>query len=132
MINSIISDFITRIRNGILVRHQIVETRVTKMTVAIAKILVDEGFIQHFEIIENGSVETLLIYLKYNSLNRKPTIQNLKLISKPGRRIYVTKKNLPKTIGNFGTAILSTSQGVMSHRKARSKNLGGEVLLYVY
>nr|YP_010444081.1 ribosomal protein S8 [Haramonas pauciplastida]UTE94968.1 ribosomal protein S8 [Haramonas pauciplastida] len=132
MTNSIISDFTTRIRNGLLVRHQIIETKATKMTVDIAKILVNEGFIKSFEVIEEGMIQTMFIYLKYSITTKKPIIQNVRVISKPGQRIYVRKNNLPQAIGNFGTAIISTSKGIMSHRKARSLSLGGEVLLIIY
>jgi small subunit ribosomal protein S8 len=132
MVNNIIADFTTRIRNGILVRHQIVETPATKMTIALSKILVNEGFIEKFEIIENIPNKSLLIHLNYTDTNKNPTIKYLKLVSKPGRRIYVNTKNLTQEIGNFGIAILSTSKGIMTDRQARKANIGGEVLLHIY
>lgn len=132
MVNDTISDFITRIRNAVLVRHKIVQTPATKMTIAITKILKTEGFIEDFEIVENQSQKSLLIFLKYKDRNRKPTINFLKRISKPGRRIYVNKKNLPQTIGSYGLAIMSTSNGIITDKKAHLSNIGGEVLLYVY
>jgi small subunit ribosomal protein S8 len=132
MVNDNISNFITRLRNAVLVRHKIVETTATKMTIAITKILKNEGFIEDFEIIENGIKKSLLLFLKYKDRGRKPTITFLKRISKPGRRIYVNKKNLPKTIGVYGLSIMSTSNGIMTDKKARLTNVGGEVLLYIY
>jgi len=132
MVNDTISDFITRIRNAILVRHKIVQVPATKMTIAITKILKVEGFIEDFEVFENESNNYLLIFLKYKDRGRKPGINFLKRVSKPGRRIYVNKKNLPQTIGSFGIAIMSTSSGIMTDKKARLSNIGGEVLLYIY
>jgi small subunit ribosomal protein S8 len=132
MVNDTISDFITRIRNAVLVRHKIVQTPATKMTVAITKILKTEGFIEDFEVFENESKKSILIFLKYKNRNRKPTINFLKRISKPGRRIYVNNRNLPQTIGSYGLAIMSTSSGIITDKKARLSNIGGEVLLYVY
>ena len=92
----------------------------------------NEGFIEDFEIFETPKKNYLLIFLKYKDGGKKPSIKFLKRISKPGRRIYVNNKNLPDTIGSFGIAIMSTSSGIMTDKKARVKNTGGEVLLYVY
>jgi small subunit ribosomal protein S8 len=132
MVNDILSDYITRIRNAVLIRHKIVQTPATKMTISITKILKAEGLVQDFEIFEDSLSKSLLIFLKYKDNNRKPTISFLKRISKPGRRIFLNKKNLPKTIGNYGIAILSTSQGIMTAKKANSCNIGGEILIYIY
>jgi small subunit ribosomal protein S8 len=132
MVNDTISDFITRIRNAILVRHKIVQTPATKLTIAITNILKIEGFIEDFELFETESNKYLLIFLKYKDRGRNPSIKFLKRISKPGRRVYVNKNNLPNTIGSFGIAIMSTSNGIMTDKKARLKNTGGEVLLYIY
>jgi len=132
MINDVISDFITRIRNASLVRHQIVQTRCTKLTKEIAIVLKNEGFIEDFEIFKHQTFNHLFIYLKYKRKGRQPGIRFLKRVSKPGRRIYSNKRNLPKGIGNFGTVILSTSRGIMSDRKARKMNFGGEILFYIY
>ena len=128
MVNDVISDFITRIRNASIVRHKIVKTPATKITIAIAKILKIEGFIDDFEKFENS----LLIFLKYKNQNKYSTINSLKRISKPGRRVYLKKKNLPKRIGSFGVSILSTSNGIISDKMARLANIGGEVLIYIY
>jgi len=133
MPNDRISDFITRIRNAILVRHKIVKTPFTKLTISIAEILKVEGFIEGFETIENENEKEkyLLIFLKYKNRGRTPIITFLKRISKPGRRIYLNTKNLPKTIGNYGIAILSTSNGIISDKTARLSKVGGEVLFYI-
>lgn len=128
MVNDVISDFITRIRNASIVRHKIVKTPATKITIAIAKILKIEGFIDDFEKFDNS----LLIFLKYKNQNKYSTINSLKRISKPGRRVYLKKKNLPKRIGSFGVSILSTSNGIISDKMARLANIGGEVLIYIY
>nr|QBS14394.1 small subunit ribosomal protein S8 [Vacuolaria virescens] len=131
MSNDRISDFITRIRNAILVRHKIVKTPFTKLTISIAKILKVEGFIEGFETIDNEKEKYLLIFLKYKNRGRTPIITFLKRISKPGRRIYLNTKNLPKTIGNYGIVILSTSNGIISDKTARLSKVGGEVLFYI-
>jgi small subunit ribosomal protein S8 len=130
--NDTISDFITRIRNAVLVRHKIVQTPATKMTIALAKILKTEGLIEEFEIFEGSFNKSLLIFLKYKDRGKKPTINFLKRISKPGRRVYLNKKNIPQTIGSYGIAILSTSIGIITDKKARLANIGGEILLYIY
>ena len=130
--NDTISDFITRIRNAVLVRHKIVQTPATKMTIALAKILKTEGLIEDFEIFEGSVNKSLLIFLKYKDRGKKPTINFLKRISKPGRRVYLNKKNLPQTRGSYGIAILSTSSGIITDKKARLANIGGEILLYIY
>lgn len=128
MVNDVISDFITRIRNASIVRHKIVKTPATKITIAIAKILKIEGFIDDFEKFDNS----LLIFLKYKNQNKYSIINSLKRISKPGRRVYLKKKSLPKRIGSFGVSILSTSNGIISDKMARLANIGGEVLIYIY
>jgi len=130
--NDTISDFITRIRNAVLVRHKIVQSPATKMTIALAKILKTEGLIEEFEIFEGSFNKSLLIFLKYKDRGKKPTINFLKRISKPGRRVYLNKKNIPQTIGSYGIAILSTSIGIITDKKARLANIGGEILLYIY
>ena len=132
MVNDTISDFITRIRNAVLVRHKIVQTPATKITIELTKILKTEGLIEHFELFEKNSKKYLLIFLKYKDRGRKPTINFLKRISKPGRRVYLNKNNLPTTIGSYGIAILSTSNGLMTDKKAHLENMGGEILLYIY
>lgn len=132
MTNDTISNFITRIRNAVLVRHKIVQTPATKITTAIAKILKQEGLIENFEVVENSLNKSLLIFLKYKDRGKKPIINFLKRISKPGRRIYLNKKNLPQIIGSYGIAILSTSNGIVTNKNARLSNVGGEILIYIY
>lgn len=132
MVNDTISDFVTRIRNAVLVRHKIVQTPATKITIAIAKIFKTEGLIEDFEIFESSFNKSLLIFLKYKDRGKKPTINFLKRISKPGRRVYLNKKNIPQTIGSYGIAILSTSSGIITDKKARLAGIGGEILLYIY
>jgi small subunit ribosomal protein S8 len=132
MVNDSISDFITRIRNAVLVRHKIVQTPATKLTIELTKILKVEGFIEDFEIFETKSNKSLLIFLKYKEFGKKPIINFLKRISKPGRRVYMKNKNLKKTIESFGLAILSTSKGIITDNKANLLKIGGEVLLYIY
>lgn len=132
MVNDTISDFITRIRNAILVRHKIVRTPATKITIALVNILKVEGFIEDFEIFEESSIKSLFVFLKYKENHKKPIISFLKRISKPGRRIYLKNKNLPQIIGSYGIGILSTSSGIITHKKARMSNIGGEILLYIY
>jgi small subunit ribosomal protein S8 len=132
MTNDTISNFITRIRNAVLVRHKIVQTPATKITTAIAKILKQEGLIENFEVVENSLSKSLLIFLKYKDRGKKPIINFLKRISKPGRRIYLNKKNLPQIIGSYGIAILSTSNGIVTNKNAGLSNVGGEILIYIY
>jgi small subunit ribosomal protein S8 len=127
-----ISDMLTRIRNANLVRHQIVQVPCTKLTIEIAKILKDEGYISDFDKFEENNKELLLLCLKYKGTQRKPVITAIKRISKPGLRIYVNKKNIPTILGNLGIAILSTSSGVMTNQSAKKLGVGGEVLCYIW
>ena len=132
MIRDAISDMLTRIRNANMVRHQIVQIPNTKMTIAIALILKEEGYILDFEEFEENNQKFLLLCLKYQGQKRQPIITSIKRISKPGLRIYVSNKNLPKVLGNLGVAILSTSKGVMTNHKAKSLGIGGEVICYIW
>lgn len=132
MIRDAISDMLTRIRNANMVRHQIVQIPNTKMTFAIAQILKEEGYITDFEEFEENNQKFLLLCLKYQGQKRQPIITSIKRISKPGLRIYVSSKNLPKVLGNLGVAILSTSKGVMTNHKAKSLGIGGEVICYIW
>lgn len=132
MTTDTIADMITRVRNANLVRHQIVQILSTKLTVVIAKILKEEGYISDFEEFEENGKKYIFICLKYYGQNRKPIITTIKRISKPGLRIYVNKKNLPIVLGNLGIAIISTSQGMMTNQKARSLGIGGEVICYIW
>nr|QVY57997.1 30S ribosomal protein S8 [Betaphycus gelatinus] len=132
MVNDTIADMLTRIRNANLAKHQIVQVPATKMTRNIIKVLREEGFIYEFEEIGENLRNYLLISLKYKGKNKKPVITALKRISKPGLRVYANHKELPKVLGGIGIAIISTSQGVMTDKKARYNGLGGEVLCYIW
>lgn len=132
MVTDTISDMLTRIRNAHMVKHQIVQIPATKMSLAIAEILKEEGYIEDFEsYVENGR-KYLLISLKYIGQSRKPVISKIERISKPGLRIYANSKKLPKVLDNLGIAILSTSKGVMTNLKAKELGIGGEVLCYIW
>jgi small subunit ribosomal protein S8 len=126
-----IADFLTRIRNGNMVMHATVEAPSSKVKVAIAEILREEGYIKNFESIEDGKQGILRVYLKYGPKKEK-IISGIKRISKPGLRVYVKKDEVPKVLGGLGTAIVSTSQGVMTDKRARKEGLGGEVICYIW
>ena len=126
-----IADMLTRIRNANLVSHPSVEMPSSKLKVALARLLKEEGFITSYEEKVEGQFKTLSIELKYDE-NNKPVITNLKRVSKPGLRSYCKAKNLPQVLGGLGVAVVSTSKGLLTDRKARKENLGGEVLAYIY
>jgi small subunit ribosomal protein S8 len=126
-----VADFLTRIRNGNMVMHQTVEVPGSKMKVGLAKILKEEGYIKDFEYIEDDKQGVIRIYLKYGP-NKEKVITGLKRISKPGLRVYVQKEEVPKVLGGLGTAIVSTSKGLMTDKKARKEGLGGEVICYIW
>jgi small subunit ribosomal protein S8 len=128
MVNDTISDFLTRIRNANNSKHQLVEVKSTKMTKNLAQILKEEGLIEDFQIFEDGIKTSIIISLKYLGQNRKPVITELKRISKPGIRVYMRQKDIPNLLGNVGVTILSTSEGIISDRKAKSLKIGGEIL----
>lgn len=132
MVTDTISDMLTRIRNANMVKHQIVQIPVSKMSLAIASILKQEGYIEEFEQYEEEKNKYLLIFLKYKGKSRQPVINTLERISKPGLRVYSGSKNLPKVLGNLGIAIVSTSQGVMTNLKAKELGIGGEILCYIW
>lgn len=132
MIRDAISDMLTRVRNANMVRHQIVQIPNTKMTLAIANIIKEEGYISDYEQFEENDQKFLLLCLKYQGQKRQPIITSIKRISKPGLRIYVSNKNLPKVLGNLGIAILSTSKGVMTNHRAKTLGIGGEVICYIW
>jgi small subunit ribosomal protein S8 len=126
-----IADMLTRIRNASLARHRELTLPSSKMKREIARILVDEGFIESFATQQDGVQESLTIGLKYVE-GRTPVVSGLKRISKPGLRVYARKTEIPRVLGGLGLAILSTSHGVMTGSQARKLNLGGEVLCYVW
>ncbi|MCM1047332.1 MAG: 30S ribosomal protein S8 [Clostridiales bacterium] len=127
-----IADMLTRIRNAITAKHDTVDVPSSKMKLAIAQILLDEGYIKKFDIIEDGSFKTIHITLKYGEDKNDRIISGLKRISKPGLRLYVGKEDLPKVLGGLGIAIISTNKGVMTDKKARELQVGGEVLAFVW
>lgn len=132
MVTDTISDMLTRIRNANMVKHQIVQIPDTKMSLAIAKILKEEGFIEDFENYEENKFKYLLLSLKYTGKSRKPVICMIKRISKPGLRVYSSSKELPKVLDNLGIAIISTSKGVMTNLNAKKLGIGGEILCYIW
>jgi small subunit ribosomal protein S8 len=132
VVTDTISDMLTRIRNATMVKHQIVQIPVTKMSVAIANILKDEGFIVGFENYEESNRQYLLLSLKYTGKSRNSVISEIKRVSKPGLRVYANSKELPRVLDNLGLAIMSTSRGVMTNLKAKELGIGGEVLCYIW
>lgn len=132
MVNDTIADMLTRIRNANLAKHQIVQIPLTKITRNIAQVLLDENLITSFEELKNGPKSSLLLSLKYSGKNRTPTITTIKRISKPGLRVYSEAKKMPRVLGGFGTAIISTSRGLMTDSMARQENVGGEILCYIW
>ena len=127
-----IAGMLTRIRNANTAKHDTVDVPASKMKIAIADILVNEGYIAKYDLIEEGSFKTIRIYLKYGADKNEKIITGLKRISKPGLRIYANKENLPKVLGGLGIAILSTNQGVITDKEARRLQVGGEVLAFVW
>jgi small subunit ribosomal protein S8 len=132
VVTDTISDMLTRIRNATMVKHQIVQIPATKMSLAIASILKEEGFIEDFESYTEKQLKYLLLSLKYIGKSRQPVICKIKRISKPGLRVYSNSKKLPRVLDNLGIAILSTSKGVMTNLKAKELGIGGEVLCYIW
>ena len=127
-----IADMLTRIRNANTAKHDVVDIPSSKMKVAIANILVDEGYVKKYELIEDGAFQTIRITLTYNADKTERIISGIKRISKPGLRIYANKEELPRVLGGLGTAIISTNQGVITDKKARELGVGGEVLAFVW
>ena len=132
MVNDTISDMLTRIRNANMVKHQIVQIPSTKMSLAISRILKEEGYIKDFESYTENNKKYLLISLKYIGKSRKSVISTIKRVSKPGLRVYQNSKRLPRVLDNLGIAIISTSKGVMTNLKAKELGIGGEVLCYIW
>jgi small subunit ribosomal protein S8 len=126
-----IADMLTRIRNANTARHESVEMPFSKIKYSIAEILEREGYIGGYEVVKGESYDNLKLTLKYGP-NREQLINGIKRISKPGLRVYSQKKNIPRVLGGLGIAIISTSKGVITDREAREKNVGGEVIAYVW
>ena len=127
-----IADMLTRIRNANTAKHDTVDVPASKIKVAIAGILLDEGFITKYDIIEDGNFKTIRITLKYGADKNERIITGLKRISKPGLRVYAGKDELPRVLGGLGIAILSTNQGIITDKEARKLQVGGEVLAFVW
>ncbi|NLC34215.1 MAG: 30S ribosomal protein S8 [Erysipelothrix sp.] len=125
-----IADMLTRIRNGVRARHDIVEIPASKIKVEIAEILKQEGFITSY-VVSGDLMKTITVVLKYGP-NDEKVIKNLKRISKPGLRVYANVDNIPRVLNGLGIAMISTSQGIMTDKQARAKQIGGEVLAYVW
>ncbi len=130
--NDPIADMLTRIRNANTAKHDTVDVPVSRMKLAIADILVDEGYVEKYDLVDNGNFKDIRITLKYGKDKNDKIIAGLKRISKPGLRIYAGKDNLPKVLGGLGIAIVSTNKGVMTDKKARELKVGGEVLAFVW
>lgn len=132
MTTDTIADMLTRIRNANLAKHQIVQIPATKMTRNITSVLLENRFIESFEELKNGVQSSLLLSLKYTGKERTPHITNITRASKPGRRLYTNTKKMPRVLGGFGTAILSTSNGVMTDKQANKLKVGGELICYIW
>lgn len=131
VISDPIADMLTRIRNANTVKHEIVDIPASNIKKAIAQILLDEGYIKSFDVIDDGAQGTIRVSLKYGS-NKAKVITGLKRISKPGLRVYAKKEDIPKVLGGLGMAIISTSKGIMTDKAARTEGVGGEVLCYIW
>ena len=127
-----IADMLTRIRNANTAKHDTVDVPASKMKIAIADILVKEGYVTKYDIVEDGNFKTIRITLKYGADKNEKIITGLKKISKPGLRIYAGKDELPRVLGGLGIAIISTNQGVITDKEARKLHVGGEVLAFVW
>ena len=130
MVTDPIADLLTRVRNAAMARHDSVNIPASKMKIAVAKILKDEGFISDFSIVKGEPQRTIKITLKY--IDKQPAFIGLERVSKPGLRIYSGKKEIPRVYGGLGIAVISTSKGLMTGQEAWKKNIGGEVLCYIW
>ena len=127
-----IADMLTRIRNANTAKHDTVDVPSSKMKLAIAQILLDEGYIKKFDLVDEGSFKNIHITLKYGADKNEKIISGIQRISKPGLRVYASKEDLPRVLGGLGIAIISTNQGVVTDKKARELEVGGEVLAFVW
>jgi small subunit ribosomal protein S8 len=132
VVNDPIADMLTRIRNAQIAKHDTVTIPASKAKQAIARILLEEGYIKAYDRIDDGVQGQIKLTLKYVNNKQQPVIAGLKRISKPGLRVYAGSQDLPKVLGGLGVAIISTSKGLMTDRKARQDKLGGEVLAYIW
>ena len=127
-----IADMLTRIRNANTAKHDTVDVPASKMKIAIADILLDEGYIAKYDIVEDGNFKTMHITLKYGADKNEKVISGLKRISKPGLRVYANSEEMPKVLGGLGTAIVSTNKGVITDKEARKLGVGGEGLCFIW
>ena len=130
-ITDVIADMLTRIRNANSSKHPTVDVPASSVKKAIAEILLEEGYIAGYEVLDNGNQGTIRVTLKYGA-NKSKVIQGLKRVSKPGLRIYTSCEDMPKVMKGLGIAIISTSKGIMTDKKAKSLHVGGEVLAFVW
>ena len=130
--NDPISDMLTRIRNANTAKHDTVDIPVSKIKLSIADILAKEGYIEKYELVENGKFQDIRVTLKYGADKNEKIITGLKRISKPGLRIYAGAEELPRVLGGLGVAIISTNHGVITDKEARKLGVGGEVLAYIW
>jgi small subunit ribosomal protein S8 len=131
MVTDSISDYLTRMRNALGAKHKVVEIPASNIKTEITKILMDQGYILNYKLIEDNKQGIIKIALKYNSKTKQPAINNLTRISKPGLRQYSGVETMPRVLNGLGIAILSTSRGVITNKEASKQNVGGEVLCYV-
>ena len=131
-ITDTIADMLTRIRNANSAKHDTVDIPASNMKKAIAQILVDEGYVKSFQVIEDGKQGIIRVVLKYQGPSKSPVLLGLRRVSKPGLRIYSSSEDMPKVMKGIGTAIVSTSKGVMTDKQARKEHVGGEVLAFVW
>ena len=127
-----IADMLTRIRNALTAKHETVEIPASKIKVAIADILVREGYVKAYEVVENEVQNTIVVTLKYAPNKNQKVLSGLKRVSTPGLRVYANADNLPKVLNGMGIAILSTSKGILTDKEAKAQHVGGEVLAYIW
>lgn len=127
-----IADMLTRIRNALTAKHETVEVPASKIKVAIAEILVKEGYVKGFEVVDDAVQNNIVITLKYAPVKGQKVVTGLKRVSTPGLRVYAGVDNLPKVLNGMGIAILSTSKGILTDKEAKAQHVGGEVLAYVW
>ena len=126
-----IADMLTRIRNGSTARHSVVEIPSSRMKVEIARLMTEQGYVVGYKVAQGEHGQVILVELKYGK-NRERVISGIKRVSKPGRRVYAKKESLPKVLGGLGTAIISTSHGLVTSAEARKQGLGGEVICFIW
>ena len=127
-----IADMLTRIRNANTANHETVDIPASKMKIAIADILVDEGYIEKYELVDDGSFQNIHVTMKYTGAKKDRIISGIRRISKPGLRIYAGKEDIPHVLGGLGIAILSTNKGIITDKQARKEQVGGEVLAFIW